>query len=52
MQKQIVTHHLEMTHPSQLVPARKPHTPFSLIQAEMPCPPLNRFLYTLSLIHI
>ncbi len=46
MRKQIVTHHLEMTHPSQLVRAHKPHSPFSLIQAEVPCPPLNRFLYT------
>jgi GNAT superfamily N-acetyltransferase len=46
MRKQIVTHHLEMTHPSQLVPARKTHTAFSLVQVEMPSPPLNRFLYT------
>jgi GNAT superfamily N-acetyltransferase len=46
MRKQIVTYHLDMTHPSQLVPARKPHPPFSLVRVEMPCPPLNRFLYT------
>lgn len=45
MRKQIVTHHLEMTHPAQLVPERKPHTTFSLVQVEIPCPPLNRFLY-------
>ena len=46
MRKPIVTHHLEMTEPSQLVTARKPHTSFSLVQVEIPCPALNRFLYT------
>jgi GNAT superfamily N-acetyltransferase len=46
MHQQIVTYYLEMTHPTQLVPARKPHPAFSLVQVEIPCPPLNRFLYT------
>jgi GNAT superfamily N-acetyltransferase len=46
MRQQIVTYYLEMTHPAQLVPARKPHPAFSLVQVEIPCPPLNRFLYT------
>jgi GNAT superfamily N-acetyltransferase len=46
MRQQIITHHLEMTDPSQLVPARRPSTPFSLVQVEIPCPALNRFLYT------
>lgn len=46
MRQQIVTHHLEMTDPSQLVPARQPATMFFLVQVEIPCPPLNRFLYT------
>ena len=46
MRKPIITYHLEMTDPSQLVPARKPATSFALVQAEIPCPTLNRFLYT------
>src|SRR5262249_10607197 len=46
MRKPVVTHHLEMTNPSQLVPARQPPTSFSLVQVEIPCPALNRFLYT------
>jgi hypothetical protein len=46
MRKPVITHHLEMTDPSQLVPARKPATSFALVQAEIPCPALNRFLYT------
>jgi GNAT superfamily N-acetyltransferase len=46
VRKPIITHHLEMTDPSQLVPARKPATSFALVQAEIPCPALNRFLYT------
>ena len=46
MRQQVVTHHLEMTDPSQLVPARKSAPTFSLCQAEIPCPALNRFLYT------
>jgi GNAT superfamily N-acetyltransferase len=46
MRKQIITHHLEMTDPSQLVPARRPSTPFALVRVELPCPALNRFLYT------
>jgi ribosomal protein S18 acetylase RimI-like enzyme len=46
MRKPVITHHLEMTDPSQFVPARKPATSFALVQAELPCPALNRFLYT------
>jgi GNAT superfamily N-acetyltransferase len=46
MRKSIITHHLEMTDPSQFVPARKPATSFALVQAEIPCPALHRFLYT------
>ena len=45
MRQHIVTYHLEMTEPSQLVPRRKPHPPFTLVRVEIPCPPLNRFLY-------
>jgi GNAT superfamily N-acetyltransferase len=45
MLRQIVTHHLEMTDPAQLVPARGARVEFSLVRVEIPCPPLNRFLY-------
>jgi GNAT superfamily N-acetyltransferase len=46
MRQLVVTHHLEMTHPAQLIPARQPSAPFALVQVEIPCPALNRFLYT------
>lgn len=46
MRQHIITHHLEMTHPAQLVPARQPDTLFALMRVEIPCPPLSRFLYT------
>ena len=49
MRQQVVTHHLEMTDPSQLVPARKSAPTFSLCQAEIPCPALNRFLHHIAI---
>jgi GNAT superfamily N-acetyltransferase len=44
--RQVVTHHLEMTDPSQLVPARARSRDFSVIRAEIPSPTFSRFLYT------
>ena len=46
MRRPVVTHHLEMTDPSQLVPARARPADFSVIRAEIPSPAFGRFLYT------
>ncbi len=46
MRTQIVTSYLEMTDPSQLRPLRATGIDWQLIQASIPCPELNRFLYT------
>jgi GNAT superfamily N-acetyltransferase len=46
VRRQVVTHHLEMTDPSQLVPSRKPPAGLAVIRAEIPSPALGRFLYT------
>ncbi len=46
MQQKVTTTHLEMTDPKALQPARTSDTPFQLMQAEIACPELNRFLYT------
>lgn len=47
MRVPVFIYHLEMTDPAQLIPATRPlGTPFTLMQAEIPCPELNRFLYT------
>ena len=46
MQRLVTTTHLEMTAPDQLRPAGPGRTPFQLVRAEIPCPELNRFLYT------
>lgn len=45
MRAQVITYYLELTNPAQLVPSSTPHPPFTLVQAQIPCPPLNRFLY-------
>ena len=45
VRRRVITHHLEMTDPSQLLPARPPRRPFALVRAEIPSPELNRFLY-------
>lgn len=46
MKHLVTTTHLEMTDRRQLQPAQ-PGTPqFQLVRAEIPCPELNRFLYT------
>ena len=46
MRRQVTTTYLEMTEPEALQPARASTTPFDLVRAEVPCPELNRFLYT------
>ena len=46
MRRRVVTHHLEMTDPSQLVPAPTPPAGLAVIRAEIPSPALSRFLYT------
>jgi GNAT superfamily N-acetyltransferase len=42
----VVTTHLEMTDPGELRPAREPALPLRVERAAIPCPELNRFLYT------
>ena len=39
-------HYLEMESPDELRPAKTPMTPVEIRRAEIPCPELNRFLYT------
>lgn len=42
----VTIYHLEMTHPTQLRPARHTGAGTTLVQAKIPSPELNRFLYT------
>ena len=42
----VVVTHLELTDPGELVPAREPRTPYSVMRAEFPSPEFGRFLYT------
>jgi len=46
MRRQVTTTYLEMTEPEALQLAKTHATPFDLVRAEIPCPELNRFLYT------
>jgi GNAT superfamily N-acetyltransferase len=46
MQRLVTTTYLEMTSRTELRPARLNAIPFQLTQVEIPCPELNRFLYT------
>jgi ribosomal protein S18 acetylase RimI-like enzyme len=46
MRTKIVTSYVEMTDPSQLRPVRATGADWQLMQAQAPCPELNRFLYT------
>ena len=46
MRRLVTTTHLEMKDPAELRPAKPSSTPFELARAEIPCPELNRFLYT------
>jgi GNAT superfamily N-acetyltransferase len=46
MRRSVTIRYLEMLSPQELRPARPPSTPVELRRAEIPCPPLNRFLYT------
>lgn len=46
MGSKIITYHLEMTDPGQLRPARLPEGDSEIKQAKVPCPELNRFLYS------
>ena len=41
----VVTYHLEMTSPSQLCPAQRPHSDLRMEAVCPPCPALNRYLY-------
>lgn len=45
MRVKVTTYHLEMTDPSALRPAKE-NPALELKQAKIPCPELNRFLYT------
>jgi GNAT superfamily N-acetyltransferase len=46
MPTEVVTYYLEMTSPDELRPARAEGVPLDVRQAQVPCPELNRFLYT------
>ncbi|HZT43773.1 MAG TPA: GNAT family N-acetyltransferase [Chthonomonadaceae bacterium] len=46
MRLTVVTHHLEMTSPSELRPSPRPHPDLRIEQVRIPCPDFNRFLYT------
>ncbi|MDA0837504.1 MAG: GNAT family N-acetyltransferase [Planctomycetota bacterium] len=46
MQKQVTVYYLEMNHPSELQATCEDVPEFNLMQAKIPCPELNRFLYT------
>ena len=46
MQRSVTTTYLEMTDRAQLRPARPASLDFQVLRAEIPCPELNRFLYT------
>lgn len=46
MQRLVTTTYLEMTHRSHLRPAGSGAPRFELVRSEIPCPELNRFLYT------
>jgi ribosomal protein S18 acetylase RimI-like enzyme len=46
MKTKVTTYYLEMTDPAQLRPARRGDLELRLQRAEIPCPELNRFLYT------
>ena len=46
MQRLVRTTYLEITSPHELRPARPSTIAFQLVHVEIPCPELNRFLYT------
>lgn len=46
MKRQVVTYHLEMLDPSEARPARLDDPAVEVRRARIPCPELNRFLYT------
>jgi GNAT superfamily N-acetyltransferase len=46
MDRLVTTTHLEMNDRARLRPARSADAAFKLVRAEIPCPELNRFLYT------
>ena len=46
MRQTVTTYYLEMTSPEELRPSRAEGAELLLMQAEIPCPQLNRFLYT------
>ncbi len=46
MSAPVITYYLEMTDPGMLTPATRSVEGLSVVQAQIPLPPLNRFLYT------
>jgi GNAT superfamily N-acetyltransferase len=46
MKRSVTTTYLEMNDRSQVRPARSASVDFQLLRAELPCPELNRILYT------
>jgi GNAT superfamily N-acetyltransferase len=45
MMTEVITYHLEMTDPGMLKPATRSVDDLSIVQAQIPLPALNRFLY-------
>jgi hypothetical protein len=46
MQRLVTTTYLDMPSRDALRPARPSALPFQLLRVDIPCPELNRFLYT------
>jgi len=46
MTRSVVVHHLEMTSPDELRPARPAREELHIVRPAIPCPELNRFFYT------
>ncbi len=46
MNQAVTTYYLEITDPAQVSPPATNTSPLTVQWAEIPCPPLNRFLYT------
>jgi len=46
MKKEVTVYYLEMNHPSELQATSRVMPEFNLTRAKIPCPELNRFLYT------
>jgi GNAT superfamily N-acetyltransferase len=46
MPTKVITYHLEMTDPADLLPSRRSGVDLEIRQVKIPCPQFNRFFYT------